>query len=298
MNLSETTGSMVGLPGPFAGLWMNCRACHLVDEHTATQPDFMRTYTDFALRSPIPDRGDGKRTAPRNSPPLVIASLDRPGGMLFHFDGEFSTLEDLIVGTFTVRNFGWLPGQKAEAIKHIAQVMRGDNGKGPIATMFDGLPYLILFTGSNSNIPDELRLPSEFRVFIGSATDQEIIDAVVKVVAAYVNGLRFSQTDDAGNLIRSPFDVFLSRNGLPQQPNSGETPLDYSRHLLTLVNRIATPQFVMTGQLRSTPNPSSLERRNWQALRYFFEKRPLHPPPHPQIWLQVKSGIALHATRT
>ena len=104
----------------------------------------MRTYTDFALRSPIPDRGDGKRTAPRNSPPLVIASLDRPGGTLFHFDGEFSTLEDLIVGTFTVRNFGWLPGQKAEAIQHIAQVMRGDNGKGPIATMFDGLPYLII----------------------------------------------------------------------------------------------------------------------------------------------------------
>jgi len=123
---------------------MNCRACHLANEHTATQPDFMRTYTDFALRSPIPHRGDGKRTAPRNSPPLVIASLDRPGGMLFHFDGEFSTLEDLIVGTFTVRNFGWLPGQKAEAIKHIAQVMRGDNGKGPIATMFVGLPYLIL----------------------------------------------------------------------------------------------------------------------------------------------------------
>jgi hypothetical protein len=48
-------------------------------------------------------------------------------------------LEDLIVGTFTVRNFGWLPG-KGEAIQHIAQVMRGDNGKGPIATMFDGLP--------------------------------------------------------------------------------------------------------------------------------------------------------------
>ncbi len=258
---------MVGLPGPFAGLSMNCRACHLVDEHTATQPDFMRTYTDFALRSPIPDRGDGKKTAPRNSPPLVIASLDRPGGTLFHFDGEFSTLEDLIVGTFTGRNFGWLPGQKAESIQHIAQVMRGDNGKGLIATMFDGLPYLILFTGSNSNIPDELRLPSEFRVFIGSATDQEIFDAVVKVVAAYVNGLRLSQTDDAGNLIRSPFDVFLSHNGLPQQPNSGETPLDYSRRLLTLVNRLATPQFVTTGQLRSTPNPSSLERRNWQASR-------------------------------
>jgi hypothetical protein len=93
----------------------------------------MRTYTDFATRSPIPSRQDGKLTAPRNSPPLVNASLNRPGGTLFHFDGEFSTLEDLIVGTFTGRNFGWLPGQKAEAIRHIARVVREDDGKGAIA---------------------------------------------------------------------------------------------------------------------------------------------------------------------
>ena len=210
----------------------------------------MRTYTDFALRSPIPDRGDGKRTVPRNSPPLVNAALDRPGGTLFHFDGEFSTLEDLIVGTFTGRNFGWLPGQKAEAIHHIAQVMRGDDGSGVIAQQFDGLPYRILFTGGNPAIPDELRLPPEFRAFIGSGTDQEIFDAVVKVVAAYVRQPLFSQSDDAGNLIRSPFDVFLSRNGLPQQPNSGETPLDYSRRLLTLVNGLASPQFVTSNPNR------------------------------------------------
>ena len=114
--------------------------------------------------------------------------------------------------------------------------MREDDGNGAIAQQFDGLSDSALFTGGNPNIPDELRLPPEFRVFIGSASDQEVFDAVVKVVAAYVNGLRFSQTDDAGNLIRSPFDVFLNRNGLPQQPNSGETPLDYSRRLLTLVN--------------------------------------------------------------
>lgn len=83
MNRSETTGPGVGLPGPFAGLSMNFRACHLVDEHVGISGGGMRTYTDFALRSPIPARGDGKRTAPRNSPPLVNASLDRPGGALF-----------------------------------------------------------------------------------------------------------------------------------------------------------------------------------------------------------------------
>ena len=214
----------------------------------------MRTYTDFAVRSPIPDRGDGKRTAPRNSPPLVNASLDRPGGTLFHFDGEFSTIEDLIVGTFTGRNFGWLPGQKAEAIRHIARIMREDDGSGVIAQQFDGLPYRFLFTGNNPNIPDELRLPPQFRIFISSASDQEIFDAVVKVVAAYVKQLRFSQSDDAGNLIRSPYDVFLQRNGLPQAPDTKETPLAYSRRLLQLIQareQAGTLQFVLSNPNRT-----------------------------------------------
>jgi len=252
-----TQGHPAGVAGPFAEMSMNCRSCHFVDEFVDAQGNNMRTYTDFVSRSPIPSRPDGKATAPRNSPPLVNASLDRPGGTLFHFDGEFSTMEDLIVGTFTGRNFGWLPGQKAEAIHHIAQVMRGDDGTGDIAQQFDGLPYRELFTGASPNIPDELRLPPAFRVLILSASDQEIFDAVVRVVAAYVNGLRFSQTDDGGNLIRSPFDVFLSRNGLPQQPNSGETPLDYSRRLLTLVNALGSPQFVTS----NPNNPTNLHGR-------------------------------------
>jgi hypothetical protein len=251
MDLVETTGPGTGLSGPFTGLSMNCRACHLVDEHVGTPGGGMRTYTDFALRSPIPNRGDGKRTAPRNSPPLVNASLDRPGGALFHFDGEFSTIEDLIVGTFTGRNFGWLPGQKAEAIRHIARVMREDDGSGVIAQQFDGLPYRFLFTGNNPNIPDELRLPPQFRIFISTASDQEIFNAVVKVVAAYVKQLLFSQTDEAGNQIRSPFDVFLSINGLPQRPDLNESLLSYSRRLRTLLNAPGfTPQFVTSNPNR------------------------------------------------
>jgi hypothetical protein len=251
MNLTETTAPGVGLPGPFAGLSMNCRACHLVDEHVGIPGGGMRTYTDLAARSPIPDRGDSKRSAPRNSPPLVNASLDRPSGALFHFDGEFSSIEDLIVGTFTGRNFGWLPGQKAEAIRHIARVMREDDGSGVIAQQFDGLPYRFLFTGNSPDIPDELRLPSEFRLFISSASDQEIFDAVVKVVSAYVRQLLLSQNDGAGNLIRSPLDVFLEINGLPQQPDNNESPLDYSRRLRTRLNAPGfSPQFVISNPNR------------------------------------------------
>ena len=295
-----------GVRSPFAGMSMNCRSCHFVDEFVGVPGGGMRTYTDFAVRSPIPSRPDGKLTAPRNSPPLVNASLDRPGGTLFHFDGEFSTLEDLIVGTFTGRNFGWLPGQKAEAIRHIARVMREDNGKGAIAQQFDGLSYSALLTGANPDIPDELRLPQEFRVNIHSVSDQEVFDAVVKVVAAYVNGLRFSQTDDAGNLIRSPFDVFLSRNGLPQRPNSGETPLDFSRRLLTLINALASPQFVTA----NPNNPSLLGKFQFHGTQPFafgaqelaglkiFLTEPAIPPtasPAEEIAGKVGNCLACHA---
>lgn len=231
------------------------------------------------------------------------ASLNRPGGALFHFDGEFSTLEDLIVGTFTGRNFGWLPGQKAEAIHHIAQVMRGDDGSEAIAQQFDGLPYRILFTGDNPDIPDELRLPPEFRVLIGTASDQEIFDAVVKVVAAYVNGLRFSQSDDTGNLIRSPFDVFLSRNGLPQQPDSGETPLEYSRRLLTLVTRLASPQFVTSNPNRGNglfqfhTQPFVFGATELAGLKIFLTEPATPPTASPAEKLAGKVGncLACHA---
>jgi len=56
---------------------MNCRACHLVDEQSGVSGGGNRTYDDFARRSPIPAREDGLATTPRQSPPLVNASLAR-----------------------------------------------------------------------------------------------------------------------------------------------------------------------------------------------------------------------------
>jgi hypothetical protein len=296
------------LAGRFAGMSMNCRSCHFVDEFVGVDNGSgiggMRTYTDFARRSPIPARQDGKLTAPRSSPPLVNASLDRPGGALFHFDAEFNSMEDLVAGTFTGRNFGWLPGQKAEAIAHIARVMRQDDGSGDIAQQFDGLPYRILFAGNNPSMPDELRLPPEFRAFIGSGTDQEIFDAVVKVVAAYAKQLLFSQSDDAGNLIRSPFDVFLQMNGLPQQPNPGETDLAYSRRLLTAINTLGGgAQFVTsnpnlsTGQFQFHSQPFVFGQTELDGLKIFLTE-PANPPvaSGPEIAAgKVGNCIACHA---
>src|SRR5687768_15462126 len=54
-----TTGA---LPGPLTGATMSCRGCHLHDEADGFVVDFfggaLRTFGDFASRSPIPLRGD------------------------------------------------------------------------------------------------------------------------------------------------------------------------------------------------------------------------------------------------
>jgi hypothetical protein len=307
MDTVETTTSGTPIdPGPFKGMSMNCRACHLVDDVLGAPGGGMRTYTDFARRSPIPARADGKTHAPRNSPPLVNSALDRPGGALFHFDGEFNSMEGLVAATFTGRNYGWLPGERAQAIAHIARVVRGDDGGGVIAQQFDGLPYRILFTGGNPAIPDELRLPPEFRAFIGSGTDQEIFNAVVKVVAAYVKQLLFSQQDDAGNLIRSPFEIFLKLNGLPQLPDPNESAIDYSRRLLQVVKArdlAGTLQFVTAnpnrpnGQFQFHSQAFQFGAVELEGLKMFLTEPSIPPTATPAEIAAGKIGncLACHA---
>jgi hypothetical protein len=217
--------------------------------------------------------------------------------VLFHFDAEFNSMEDLVAATLTGRNFGWLPGEQAQAIAHISRVVKGDDGSFDLTD--GGLSYKILFTGGNPAIPDELRLPPEFRAFIGSGTDQEVFNAVVKVIAAYVNGLLFSQAEDSGALIRSPFDVFLSRNGLPQQPNSGETPLDYSRRLRTLLNAPGfAPRFLTSnpnrqgGQFQFHPGQNfAFGATELAGLKIFLSE----PPPPPLPASGIGNCIACHA---
>lgn len=298
----ETVGAPID-PGPFTGMSMNCRACHLVDDVLAAPGGSMRTYADFARRSPIPARADGKTHAARNSPALVNSTLDRPDGILLHFDAEFSTIEELIAATFTGLNFGWLPGEKAQAVAHIANVVRGDDGSFDLTET--GLSYRILFTGTNPNIPDELRLPPRFRAFVGSGTDQEIFDAVVRVVTAYVNGLRFSQTTRDGKPIRSPFDVFLETNGFPQAPDSNETSLDYSRRLLQLVKTreaTGTLKFVASnpnrtdGQFQFHTQPFLFGAEELAGLKIFLTE----PATLPASTVELASGkigncIACHA---
>ena len=243
MDTSQTIGTP--LPGPFKGQSMNCRACHLVDELQHNRGGGVRTYCDFAPRSPVPQNGDGLVTTPRNSPPLVNATLARSVSALFHFDGEFASVDDLIIKTMTGRNFGWAPMAAATATAHIANVIRNDNGKNALARSFGGggISYAMLLRGVDPKIPPRLLIPAGYRIDVTAASDDTIVQAVAALIHAYVDSLRFA-TDADGLYVGSPYDVFLEQNRLPRTPDPGETGIAYSQRLLGQISQLSSPVFV------------------------------------------------------
>jgi hypothetical protein len=202
---------------------MNCRGCHLVDDAKMTPGGGNRSYADFARHSPIPAREDGRTETPRNSPALVNATLERGRPFFLHFDGEFPSTVALAEGTFTGRNFGWLPGERALAVANMADVIRGDDGTGALAQAFDGGPYRRVLAGTDPAIPKDFRLPKKFRIDVDRASDEQILRAVARLVAASggircgarrrrLRGPRDSRSDDPQ---RGPRPVSPGDGGAP-----------------------------------------------------------------------------------
>src|ERR1700730_2010257 len=225
------------LRGPFRGSGINCRQCHLGDDFIATKPLAQRTYCDFARRSPVPYRGDGITNTVRNSPVMVNLGLPRESPLLLHFDGEFSSVEDLVFATLTGRNYGWLSHERPTAIAHIASVIRQDAGQNArrfISSFCDGGPYKIALLGADPTLPPSLRIPPEYRIEVASASDEQIVWAIGKLIHAYMNSLRFGK-DNTQRESEAPYDLFLRRNSLPNQPRAGEAGLEYSARLLRAI---------------------------------------------------------------
>ena len=277
------------VPGPFAGQAINCRSCHFVDDLKGVAGAGNRTYSDFAVRSPVPEREDGERVAPRNAPALVNASLPRGGGILLHFDGEFASTADLVRGTLTGRNFGWLPAERGTAVAHIARVIREDDGTGELAASAGG-PYRIVLAGVDPSIPRELRLPRRFRIDTSRASDDEIVAGVSRLIAAYVESLVFAE-DDTGAFAGSPYDQFLLKNNLPRKPRPLEPVRSYVQRLRQLLAALDEPQFVTAAD-----GTFALHRQEFvfgplelDGLRIFLRRRgdgpgvgncvACHPPP-------------------
>jgi cytochrome c peroxidase len=228
--------------GPYRGLSMNCAACHLSDELASTSPERARSFADFSPRSPLPDRGDGRRFTARNAAALMGTLSDPPGSPL-HFDGEHATGDDLVQEGLTGRNFGWLPEERAQAVAHAATVLRRDDGSGPLAAEFGRLPYRVVFAGRAPQIPPTLRLPDGFRIDVDSVSDDRLLAAVARAVNAYLATLTFARDAD-GTYSGSPYDRFLRKNGLPIAPAPDEKIDEYGRRLFTGLIALRDPAFV------------------------------------------------------
>jgi cytochrome c peroxidase len=232
------------MPGPFAGTSINCRSCHFVTEFQGVSGAGNRTYSDFTTRSPIPKPMGGFDHTPRNAMQMVGSLQPHSGPTALHFDGEFATAEDLVEGTMTGRNFGWMPTQHDQAVAHIAAILRGDDGSDGLAKdRTSGYSYGKLFLGTDSGIPSDLRIPVADRIDVSKASDQEVLDLVAKCISTYMGDLLFSQ-DTFGRYIGSPYDAFLRVNHLPVQPNSGESPQQYAQRLLGILQTLSNPIFV------------------------------------------------------
>ena len=287
VEVTETTADP--LAGPFAGRAMNCRSCHLVDEQLAFDslgiPDLseggMRTYADFARRSPVPARGDGLTHTARNSPSLVNAALARRGGIELHFDGEFASLSALVKETLLGRNYGWLATERRQAMAHVARVIRQDNGRGELAADSGGA-YRRVLGGVDASIPEELVLPPLLRLDVEKASDEAIVNDVARLIAAYVRQLEFAR-DDGGAFVGSPFDLFLLRNDLPRRPRPGETPQKYSRRLARALDSLASPLFVadVDGPFAFHAQTFRFDAEELEGLRIFL-REPLEAPNAPQ----------------
>ena len=182
------------LPGPFRGKSMSCRQCHLGDEFIRSKPLAGRIYVDFSRRSPIPERGDGLVSTPRNSPSMVDFGLPREAPVLLHFDGEFATAEDLTIASFTGRNFGWLPEEARLAAAHIARVIREDNGTNPryiLGLDGKGIPYRVMMLGTDPDLPPGAHVPERYRIDVMKASDDQVLEAMAKFMHAYMDSIRF-----------------------------------------------------------------------------------------------------------
>jgi hypothetical protein len=263
------------LPGPFAGQSINCRSCHFVTEFEGVNGGGNRTYSDFTTRSPIPlsqPQPNGFTHTPRNAMQMVDSFTSRSGSLFLHFDGEFASGEDLVVGTMTGRNFGWLPSQYNQAIAHIARIIREDDGSSQLAAdRLDGLSYAVIFKGTDPRITSDILLPASQRLDVSTATDVQVVNEVAMCIAQYMEDLLF-QRDQFGRYIGSPYDNFLRVNHLPQAPLAGETKAHYNQRLYQQLVALQNPTYITPkdGSFKYHDQPYQFGALELQGLKIFL----------------------------
>jgi cytochrome c peroxidase len=186
----------------------SCAICHNLDE----DPQGTRAFTDFFNRSWVPFRSeDPRRLGLRNSPTLFdVAQMP-----LLHHDGEFKSLEELVAGTLSGRNLGWLPGEEEQAFNQVQSVLLADKGGTKEASYRE-------------------QFKSAFKVELDALSRDQVIGWVSKAVADFMRTLNSKQN--------APYDRFARVNGLDLSPafnkQGGESGKAYAQWTLAKLSEL------------------------------------------------------------
>ena len=242
----------------------------------------------------IPWRNEDRLShTPRNSPTMVDSTVPRKNGVLLHYDGEFSSSEGLVRGTLLGRNFGWLPTEAGIAKAHIAQVMREDQGLDDLALETGGSYRKIL--------KEQTRLflricgyPEKYRIDVNQQSDQHILDAVAKLIGAYMDSLVYERNEQGENT-GSPYDRFLEKNHLPRKPLEGETSDQYADRLLIAVETLTTPKWVRQseGELKLHEQEFEFGARELEGMKVFLKRAP-SPSSNRNLNRRAGNCVACH----
>jgi cytochrome c peroxidase len=154
----------------------------------------------------------------RNAPGL----FDLQNYKRFHYDGEFSSLEDLVKGTFSGRPMGWLPGEENEAFANIQKVVVNDPG------------YVASFKQA-------------YQTDLNSRSRDEVVNDVARAVTDFLRTIKSN--------FNSPYDEFVKLNKLESQPQPNESAANFSANLL---EKITTLEKSKSLQLSKNFNEAAL----------------------------------------
>ena len=146
----ETLGAPITAEAPFKGMSMNCRSCHFVDDLLTAQAVCGPTL-DFAPRSPIPARTDGKTHAPRNSH-RWSTQRSTARAACSCTSTQNSTPLKISSQELYLPLASWASGPKPS---HIAQVIHGDDGS--FDPSISWRTFHRILHRKESAIPDEFR---------------------------------------------------------------------------------------------------------------------------------------------
>ncbi|PYT02522.1 MAG: hypothetical protein DMF60_21190 [Acidobacteria bacterium] len=215
---------------PQGDLQNSCASCHLMDE----DPQGMRAHTDFFARSWVPWRaGDPRREGLRNAPTIFdSASMPR-----LHFDGEFTSLEDLVKGTLAGRAMGWLPGEEDQAFERVYRIILNDTAQG-----------------TNKAASYRTQFKAAYGVDPETLSKDEVIARVVKTIADYIRTLKSART--------TPYDHFVQANGLETGPADREDPKLLGKRILDKV--------AMLENKRALKLPRGFDAAALEGMKVFF----------------------------